>query len=39
MIETRIIEGVKYIMIRSEEGEEVNEISIHFDKSQQENEA
>lgn len=38
MIETRIIDEVKYIMIRSEEGEEVNDISIHFDKPQQENE-
>ncbi len=30
MLETRIIDGVKYIMIRAEEGVEVNGISIHF---------
>lgn len=38
MIETRIIDGIKYIMIRAEEGVEVNGVSIHFDKPQQENE-
>ena len=31
MVETRIIDGVKYIMIRAEEGVEVNGVSIHFD--------
>lgn len=32
MVETRIIDGVKYIMVRAEEGVEVNGINIHFDK-------
>lgn len=30
MIETRTIDGVKYIMIRAEEGVEVNGVNIHF---------
>lgn len=30
MLETRVIEGVKYIMIRAEEGVEVNGVSINF---------
>ncbi len=30
MLDTRIIDGVKYIMIRAEEGVEVNGVSIHF---------
>lgn len=32
LIETRIIDGVKYIMVRAEGGVEVNGVNIHFDE-------
>ena len=32
LIETKIIDGTKYIMIRAEGGVEVNGVSIHFDE-------
>ncbi len=38
MLETKIIEGVKYIMIRAEEGVEVNGVSIKFPRPVNENE-
>ena len=31
MVNTKVIEGVKYVMVRADEGVEVNGISIHFD--------
>ena len=36
LIETRIIGGVKYILINAEEDVEVNGVSIHFSEKQQE---
>lgn len=37
MLETRIIDGVKYIMIRAEEGVEVNGVNIHFQDNNTDN--
>ncbi len=31
MVNTKVIDGVKYVMVRADEGVEVNGISIHFD--------
>lgn len=31
MVDAKVVDGVKYIMIRADEGVEVNGISIHFD--------
>ena len=39
MLDTRIIDGVKYIMIRAEEGVEVNGVSIHIDAVEQKDSA
>lgn len=36
LIETRIIDGIKYIMIRAEGGVEVNGVNIHFKKEEEE---
>ncbi len=35
MVDAKVVDGVKYIMIRADEGVEVNGISIHFDGEQQ----
>lgn len=35
LVETRIIDGTKYIMIRAEGGVEVNGVNIHFHKDEQ----
>ena len=31
MVNTKVIDGVKYVMVRADEGVEVNGVSIHFD--------
>ena len=36
LIETRVIGGVKYILISAEENVEVNGVSIHIDEEQKE---
>lgn len=36
LIETRIIDGINYIMIRAEGGVEVNGVNIHFKKQEEE---
>lgn len=37
LIETRVINGAKYILIRADEGVEVNGVSIHITPSEEEN--
>lgn len=39
LIETRVINGVKYILIRADEGVEVNGVNIHITPSEEENQA
>ena len=40
LVQTKIIDGIKYILIRAEDSVEVNGVSIHFDdETQQHTEA
>ena len=31
MVDTKIVDGVKYIMVRADEGVEVNGVNVRFD--------
>ena len=31
MVETKVLDGTKYVMVRADEGVQLNGISIHFD--------